>query len=143
MNQRKGFTLIELLVVIAIIALLMGILMPSLQKARKMGQAAVCQAHLRQWGAVFHMYAGENDSKFWTEQNVWLTGESQGNWMLMLSAMYGDVDKARLCPSASKLNGSVGGIGTTFCRWGPGPIMQSHEFADDEDKVFMLIRWNS
>ena len=136
MNRRDGFTLIELLVVIAIIALLMGILMPSLQKARKMGQAAVCQAHLRQWGAAFHMYAGDNDSKFWTEQNVWLTGEAQGNWMLMLSAMYGDVDKARLCPSASKLNGPLGGIGTTFSRWGPGPIMANHEFIEDPDKIY-------
>ncbi len=136
MDRRRAFTLIELLVVIAIIALLMGILMPSLQKARKTGQAAVCQAHLRQWGATFHMYTGDNDSKFWTEQNVWQTGEAQGNWMLMLSAMYGDVDKARLCPSASKLNGPEGGIGTTSCRWGPGPIMGNHQFIDDPDKIY-------
>ncbi len=134
--RASGFTLIELLVVISIIALLMGILLPSLQKARKMGQAAVCQAHLRQWGTTFHMYASDYNNRLWTEQNVWQTGEPQGNWMLMLSAMYGDVDKARLCPSANKLNGPVGGIGTTFCRWGPGPIMNSHQFIDDPDKIY-------
>ena len=132
-----GFTLIELLVVIAVIALLMGILMPALQKARKMAQRAVCQSNLRQWGTVFHMYATENDSKFWTEQNVWKTNaEYQGNWMIMLAGMYGNMDKARLCPTASKLNGPEGGIGTTFNRWGPGPIMVKHRFADDTEKVY-------
>ena len=134
--RRRAFTLIELLVVIAIIALLMAILMPGLSKARKLARSAVCRAHLRQWGTTFHLYAADNDSKFWTEQNVWATGEPQGNWMLMLAAMYGDVDKARLCPSASRLNGPQGGIGTTFCRWGPGPIMANHRFIDEPDKVY-------
>lgn len=134
---NAGFTLIELLVVIAIIALLMGILMPGLQKARKAARSAVCKAHLRQWGMVFHMYTSENDSKFWTEQNVWATDAAyQGNWMLMLAGHYGNMDKARLCPTASRLNGPEGGIGTTVNRWGPGPIMVNHQFADDTDKVY-------
>jgi len=136
MAKRNGFTLIELLVVIAIIALLMGILMPSLSKARNLARAAACRAHLRQWGTVFYMYTADNNGKFWTEQNVWQTGEPQGNWMLMLSGLYGDVDKARLCPSATRLNGPEGGVGTTFCRWGPGPIMVNHRFIDEPDKVY-------
>jgi len=136
-SRRLGFTLIELLVVIAIIAVLMGILMPGLQKARKMAQSAACKAHLRQWGTVIQMYTMDNDNKFWTEQNVWATdADYQGNWMLMLAGLYGDMDKARLCPSASKLNGPEGGIGTTFARWGPGPIMVNHRFASDPDKVY-------
>ena len=134
---ERAFTLIELLVVIAIIALLMGILMPGLQKARKAGQSAVCKAHLRQWGTTIHMYTTDNNSRFWTEHNVWSTDVPyQGNWMLMLAGLYGDVDKARLCPSASKLNGPEGGIGTTLNRWGPGPIMVNHRFADDTEKVY-------
>ena len=135
--RNTGFTLIELLVVIAVIALLMGILMPALQKARKMGQSAVCKGHLRQWGTVFHTYITENDGKFWTEHNVWQTNVPyQGNWMLMLARQYGNMDTARLCPSASRLNGAEGGIGTTVHRWGPGPIMVNHRFADDTDKVY-------
>jgi len=134
--RKRAFTLIELLVVIAIIALLMGILMPALSKARKLARGAVCRAHLRQWATTFHLYTTENDSKFWTEQNVWATGLPQGNWMLMLSAMYGDVDKARLCPSASRLNGPQGGVGTTDCQWGPGPIVVNHQLIDDPDKVY-------
>jgi prepilin-type N-terminal cleavage/methylation domain-containing protein/prepilin-type processing-associated H-X9-DG protein len=59
----RGFTLIELLVVIAIIALLMGILMPALSKAREQGRAAVCLNNLRQIVMAVHLYAEDNDRK--------------------------------------------------------------------------------
>jgi len=61
MKRQDAFTLIELLVVIAIIALLMGILMPSLQKARKQAQAVVCVAHMKDLGVAFRMYLDEYD----------------------------------------------------------------------------------
>lgn len=87
-KQIRAFTLIELLVVISIIGLLMAILLPALRKARELARASVCMSHLRQWGTVFFMYTDDNDSKFWTEHNVWATGVRQGNWMLMLAAIY-------------------------------------------------------
>ena len=46
--------------VISIVALLMAILMPTLQRARKQGRAVVCQSHLKQWGVLFEMYAADN-----------------------------------------------------------------------------------
>ncbi|MCH7559665.1 MAG: type II secretion system protein, partial [Planctomycetes bacterium] len=64
MRRRNGFTLIELLVVIAIIALLMAILMPSLQRVRKQAKAVACQSNLKQWGLVFRMYTNDNDGYF-------------------------------------------------------------------------------
>jgi prepilin-type N-terminal cleavage/methylation domain-containing protein/prepilin-type processing-associated H-X9-DG protein len=59
----KGFTLIELLVVIAIIALLMGILLPSLRRAREQARQQVCATRIRQHLLALNMYADENDSK--------------------------------------------------------------------------------
>lgn len=54
-----AFTLIELLVVIGIIALLMGLLMPSLQKARAQSNWVKCQSNLRQVGVSLQIYANE------------------------------------------------------------------------------------
>jgi len=60
--RRKAFTLIELLVVVSVIAVLLAILMPGLQKARRMGQAVVCRSHLKQWGQIYHLYAFDNEN---------------------------------------------------------------------------------
>jgi prepilin-type N-terminal cleavage/methylation domain-containing protein/prepilin-type processing-associated H-X9-DG protein len=63
MKKTRGFTLIELLVVIAIIALLMGILMPSLSAAKKMAQSIACSSNLRSLTIAWRMYADDNDDK--------------------------------------------------------------------------------
>lgn len=61
MQKQRGFTLIELLVVIAIIALLMGILMPALQRARKQSKGVVCRSNLKQVGMAANIYAENHD----------------------------------------------------------------------------------
>jgi prepilin-type N-terminal cleavage/methylation domain-containing protein/prepilin-type processing-associated H-X9-DG protein len=62
--NRHAFTLIELLVVISIIALLLAILMPSLQKIRKQAKHVVCRSNLKQWGLVWAMYTEDTGTKF-------------------------------------------------------------------------------
>ncbi|MCC7292698.1 MAG: prepilin-type N-terminal cleavage/methylation domain-containing protein [Phycisphaerales bacterium] len=60
-SRRAGFTLIELLVVIAIIALLISILLPSLQNARNLSKRTKCAAHLRGVSLASRTYASEYD----------------------------------------------------------------------------------
>ena len=63
-KTRNGFTLIELLVVMVIIALLVGLLLPALGRAREEARKTQCRSNLRQVGLAMNIYA--NDNKGWT-----------------------------------------------------------------------------
>lgn len=95
-NQRdRAFTLIELLVVISVIALLIGLLLPALNKARESARSTVCTSSLHSWALVFGLYTTDYDGK-WSQ---WPSDYTTGWWMVLLKPYYG-VDKMRACPSA-------------------------------------------
>jgi prepilin-type N-terminal cleavage/methylation domain-containing protein/prepilin-type processing-associated H-X9-DG protein len=67
-----GFTLLELLIVIAILALLMSILLPSLNRAKELARKAVCLSNIRHLALSNHLYAQDNDGHFvLAAEDIW------------------------------------------------------------------------
>ncbi|GAB5497598.1 MAG: hypothetical protein Phyf2KO_26780 [Phycisphaerales bacterium] len=93
---HAGFTLIELLVVIAIVALLIGILLPALGKARESARSLRCLANERSMGQSVLLYQNDWDGHFPLSSHT--TGSLLDSWLGVLEGGYGLDPAVKRCP---------------------------------------------
>jgi len=121
-----GFTLIELLVVIAIIAILAALLLPALSNAKIKAKEIGCRSNLKQLGLAEVIYINDNGGDMFPYVS--------SVWVVPLRPIYGNADKAAICPSTALPNppataDQAGDYKTAWCYIAPSVTSSNGSYA--------------
>ncbi|MEK7996404.1 MAG: prepilin-type N-terminal cleavage/methylation domain-containing protein [Planctomycetota bacterium] len=153
--DNRAFTLIELLVVIAVIMLLVALLLPAAQRAKRQAKAVFCRANLKQWGAVFAIYTNNNEGLLPKQKFLGLATPEP--WMYFLREDSAGSKGIACCPMAAKPANPVAvqgaqtnasntqrtpqGTGGTFLAWGKLRFSIEGRVAPDYYGSYAMNNW--
>ena len=112
MKKRAGFTLLELLVVLAVTALVLAIVVPTIQNARIQAKKSACLMNARSIQTSLKSYMTD-----WNELIPYYTPASPTGYWAMLIRPYGNVERVRQCPEATTPNYAFSNAGSAHKPW--------------------------
>lgn len=110
-RECQAFTLVELLVVIAIIAILIGLLLPVVQRVRAAASRAQCLSQQKQLGLAILMYTDDNDGRLPMNTHDVAPEES---WVFLLLPYIENVSSVRVCPNDPQRTKRIQNRGTSY-----------------------------